>query len=107
MQKSSLQTLILFLLLVLPGSAVVVVSTYWGINDFSALVEANQRFNKLATERPKGSHDYAYIGHQTDLFIMAHRENTHRINVGFDGTWILLGGILAGIGIQGIVRGEK
>lgn len=90
----SLRNLILFLLLVLPGSAVVVVSAYWGINDFIALVQANQRFNQLATQG----------ANQRDLFVMAHRENTHRINVGFDGTWIVLGGILAGIGIQGIVR---
>lgn len=93
----SLGTIILFLLLVLPGSAVVVVSAYWGVNDFMALVEANQRFNELAT---KGAS-------QRDLFIIAHRENTHRINVGFDGTWIVLGGILAGIGIHGMVRGDK
>jgi hypothetical protein len=90
----SLRTLILFLLLVLPGSAVVVVSAYWGINDFIALVAANQRFEALATQGAT----------QRELFIVAHRENTHRINVGFDGTWILLGGILAGIGIVGMVQ---
>jgi hypothetical protein len=93
----SLPTLILFLLLVLPGSAVVVASAYWGINDFSALVEANQRFSTLVTQGAS----------QRDLFVIAHRENTHRINVGFDGTWILLGSILAGIGIVGIVQVNK
>lgn len=91
------RNLILFLLLVVPGSAVVVISAWWGINDFIALVEANQRFQQLA-DRGAG---------QRELFILAHRENTHRINVGFDGTWLLLGGILAGIGIQGMVRGDK
>ncbi len=74
-----------------------VVSAYWGANDFIALVEANQRFNEQANR----------AADQRDLFVMAHRENTHRINVGFDGTWILLGGILAGIGIHGMVKVDK
>lgn len=89
--------LILFLLLVVPGSVAVVASTWWGINDFIALINANQRFQKLATQGAS----------QSELFVMAHRENTHRINVGFDGTWILLGGILAGIGILGMVQVDK
>jgi len=97
MPPKFLQKLILFLLLVLPGSAVVVVSSYWGINDFIALVAANQRFNELVNRGAE----------QRQLFILAHRENTHRINVGFDGTWILLGGILAGIGIHGMVRVDR
>lgn len=96
MQKSW-RRLILFLLLVLPGSAVVLLFTYWGIRDYMVLVSANQRFTELANQ---GSS-------QRDLFILAHRENTHRINVGFDGTWILLGGILAGIGILGIVQDNR
>jgi hypothetical protein len=95
--KMPKRNLILFLLLVLPGSAVVVVSSYWGIIDFIALTAANQRFSQLATQGAS----------QRDLFVMAHRENTHRINVGFDGTWILLGGILSSIGIQGMVRGDQ
>ncbi|AFZ14583.1 hypothetical protein Cri9333_3773 [Crinalium epipsammum PCC 9333] len=88
------RTLILFLLIVIPGSVVMVASTLWGINDYMALVEANQRFQKLADEKAS----------QSELFVMAHRENTHRLNVGFDGTWILLGGILAGMGILGIMQ---
>ncbi len=92
-----MKTLILFLLLVVPGSAVVVASTCWGINDYIALVNANQRFQQLATQGAG----------QRELFIIAHQEDTHRINVGFDGTWILLGGILAGMGILGIVEKDK
>lgn len=86
------RSLILFFLLVIPGSAVVAASTWWGINDFMALVKANQQFQKLASSGAT----------QRELFIMAHQENTHRINVGFDGTWIILGGILAGMGVLGI-----
>jgi hypothetical protein len=94
---NSTRKIILFLLLVLPGSAVVVASTYWGMGDYMALVAANQRFTESAKQGAS----------QRDLFILAHRENTHRINVGFDGTWILLGGILAGMGILGIVQENR
>ena len=82
------RNLILFLLLVVPESIVVVASAWWGVNDFIALVDANQRFQKLANSGAS----------ERELFIMAHRENTHRLNVGFDGTWMILGGILASIG---------
>lgn len=91
------EKVILFVLLVVPGTAAAIASAWWGINDFKALMAANQNFQKLA-ERG---------GSQSELFVMAHRENTHRINVGFDGTWVLLGGILAGIGILGIVEVDK
>jgi hypothetical protein len=84
-------------LLVVPGSATVVASTWWGINDFNALTKANQNFQQLATQKAS----------QTELFVMAHRENTHRINVGFDGTWVLLGGILAGMGIVGMMQVDR
>jgi hypothetical protein len=94
---NSKRKIILFLLLILPGSAVVAIFTYWGCRDYMALVAANQRFTKLANQGAS----------QRDLFIVAHRENTHRINVGFDGTWILLGGILAGMGILGIVQENR
>lgn len=86
------RSLILFFLLIVPGFAVVTASTWWGINDFMALVKANQQFQKLANSG----------ANQRELFILAHQENTHRINVGFDGTWIMLGGILAGMGVLGI-----
>ena len=89
--------LILFVLLVVPGSAVAIASAWWGINDFKALTAANQNFQKLADRGAS----------QSELFVMAHRENTHRINVGFDGTWLLLGGILAGMGILGMVQVDK
>lgn len=88
---------ILFLLLVVPGSAAVITSTWWGINDFAALEKANQNFDKLVSQGAS----------QKELFIASHRENTHRINVGFDGTWIALGAILAGMGILGIAQPQN
>ncbi len=92
-----MKRLTLLILLVIPGSLVVVASSWWGLNDFIALVNANQRFQQLANQGAG----------QRELFIMAHKEDTHRINVGFDGTWILLGGILAGMGILGILQTNK
>ncbi|MBO3459064.1 hypothetical protein G4P69_10205 [Aetokthonos hydrillicola CCALA 1050] len=89
--------MILFVLIVLPGYAATFVSTYWGINDFIALVAANRQFDALVKQGAG----------QRELFIIAHRENTHRINVGFDGTWILLGSILAGVGVQKMMRNSK
>lgn len=87
------RSIILFFLLIVPGCAVVTASAWWGINDFMALVNANQQFQKLANSGAS----------ERELFVIAHQENTHRINVGFDGTWIILGGILAGMGVLGIV----
>ncbi len=92
-----MKRLILLILLVIPGCVVVVASSWWGVNDFVALVNANQRFQQLANQGAG----------QRELFILAHNEDTHRINVGFDGTWILLGGILAGMGILGILQIDK
>lgn len=96
-RRKVMKRLILFLLLVVPGSAVVIASSWWGLNDFVALVDANQRFQQLANQGAG----------QRELFIIAHQEDTHRINVGFDGTWILLGGILAAMGILGIMQTNK
>ena len=92
-----LRKVILVLLLVVPGSATVIASTWWGVNDFAALVKANQHFDQLVSRGAS----------QKDLFIASHRENTHRINVGFDGTWIVLGSILTGMGILGIVQTQN
>lgn len=92
-----MKKLILFSLLVVPGSITVLASTWWGINDFMALTNANQAFQKSATTGAS----------QRELFIIAHRENTHRLNVGFDGTWMLLGDILAGIGILGTTQTDR
>ena len=57
-----MKKLILFLLLVIPGSATVLASAWWGVNDFVALVNANQAFQKLATTG----------ANQRELFIIAH-----------------------------------
>ncbi len=89
--------LIIFLLLVIPSSAVVTVSAWCGINDFTALASANQRFQDMATQRASNK----------ELFIIANRVNTHRLDVGFDSSWILISGIVAALGIQEITEADK
>ncbi|NJK36529.1 MAG: hypothetical protein HC835_14395 [Oscillatoriales cyanobacterium RM2_1_1] len=89
------RSLTLLLLVVFPGAAVVGLSAYWGfVLDFPALVVANQRFESLVQQGAG----------QQDLFIAAHREQTHRMNVGFDGTWLVLGMLIMGVGIHGIAQ---
>lgn len=66
--------------IVLSGLSAIALSTMWGIADYVQLVKAMEEVDRC--------------GCQTAMF----RANTHRINVGFEGTWILLGGILAATG---------
>ena len=62
------------------GIFVVVISTYWGALDFMGLTQANQKITQSALELSDREFQY-----------LLSREKTHRINVGFEGTWILLG----------------
>ncbi|GGA15054.1 hypothetical protein CYANOKiyG1_28780 [Okeania sp. KiyG1] len=62
------------------GIFVVGISTYWGALDFMRLTEANQQLAQSAFELSDREFQY-----------LLSREKTHRINVGFEGTWILMG----------------
>ena len=62
------------------GIFVVAISTYWGALDFMRLTEANQQLAQSAFELSDREFQY-----------LLSREKTHRINVGFEGTWILMG----------------
>lgn len=75
------------MIIVNAGVAGIIASAFWGIQDYTALVQANQRLERSATTVS-----------ERQFQLLAHRENTHRINVGFDGTWLLLSGILAAVG---------
>ncbi|MGL5083965.1 MAG: hypothetical protein ACRC8A_20970 [Microcoleaceae cyanobacterium] len=89
------RSLLLFFLVIVPGVAVTGFSAYWGfVLDFPALVGANQQFEALVQQNAD----------QQALFVAAHRENTHRLNVGFDGTWMVLGILIMGVGVHGIIR---
>lgn len=69
------------------GAAGVVASFVWGCMDYSALIAANQKLQSVA-----------FTGSDRQIQLLMHRENTHRINVGFEGVWIGLSGILVALG---------
>ncbi|NEP77468.1 MAG: hypothetical protein F6K17_36995 [Okeania sp. SIO3C4] len=62
------------------GIFVVGISTYWGALDFMQLTQTNQQLAESAFELSDREFQY-----------LLSREKTHRINVGFEGTWILMG----------------
>ncbi len=62
------------------GIFVVGISTYWGALDFMRLTQVNQKLAQSAFKLSDREFQY-----------LLSRENTHRINVGFEGTWILMG----------------
>ena len=63
------------------------VSTYWGALDYAALVQANQKLLSVQ-----------FSGSDRQIQLLMHRENLHRINVGFAGVWMGLSAIVAAIG---------
>ena len=66
--------------IVISGMGAIALSSMWGIADYAQLVKAMEQVDRCGCE--------------TAMF----RANTHRINVGFEGTWIILGGILTATG---------
>ena len=87
----------LFLLVILPGLAVVVVSGYFLLQDWAAL---NAAFARFQQEVRAGADLRA-------LFIAEAEQNVHRINCFAEGVGLLLGAIMVAIGVHGLclVRG--
>jgi hypothetical protein len=81
------------LLFISAGVAGFGISAIWASIDYAALVVTNQ---KLQVLQDSGS------DHQIQLLM--HRENTHRINVGFEGCWMGLAGIII---VTGYLVGKK
>jgi hypothetical protein len=88
-----MKNLSFFTLLIIPGFTGAILSGYWGYADFARLTEAERNFQQLVVNK----------ANQRELFIAAHRENIHRLNVAAEGVWIGLGLITAGIGMMGII----
>jgi hypothetical protein len=82
----------LWLLVVLPGAATVVVSGYFLLQDWAALNAAFVRFQ----QESRSAADLRAI------FVAEAQQNLHRINCFAEGVGVLLGAILAAIGIHGI-----
>ena len=89
-----MKSLVFLTLLVIPGFAGVLLSGYWGYADFVRLTETERNFQQLVINK----------ANQRELFIAAHRENVHRLNVAAEGVWMGLGLIAVGVGILGITQ---
>ena len=89
-----MKNLVFLTLLIIPGFTGVLLSGYWGYADFVRLTETERNFQKLVINK----------ANQRELFIAAHRENVHRLNVAAEGVWMGLGLIAVGVGIIGITQ---
>jgi hypothetical protein len=94
----NLRQVILFITLVIPGLAVVGTSIYWFNLDYAELRAAETNLEKLVKEGKISDRQLEYT---------YHRALAHRINVFADGTWGILGGAIAGLGIHGIATIKK
>jgi hypothetical protein len=87
-----MRSVVLVLLVVLPGLAAIFVSGYFLFSDWAALSAAFARFERLAAS---GADLRALTIAQT-------LEQAYRINCFADGVGVLLGAILAAIGLHGL-----
>ncbi len=89
-----MKNLVFFTLLIVPGLTGVLLSGYWGYADFVRLTETERNFQQLVVTK----------ANQRELFIAAHRENVHRLNVAAEGVWIGLGLLVVGVGMLGMTQ---
>lgn len=85
---------LLLITLVFPGLTVVGVSLYWFNLDYAALIKAEKNVENLVEVGKVNDRQLEYAYHRTYI---------HRINVFADGTWGLLGGAIASLGMHGLV----
>jgi hypothetical protein len=79
-------------LVVVAGLLTVAVSVHYALQDWAALNREYARFERVSAGNADLRSVIVTEGHQ----------NAFRINVFADGTWVLLGAILAAIGIHGL-----
>lgn len=82
----------LFLLVLLPGLAAVVVCGHYMFQDWSALIAAFARFERL--ERSGADLRALHVASTYDM--------VYRVNAFADGVGVMLGAILTGIGVHGL-----
>ena len=84
--------LILALLIIVPGTAGVIVFSYYSLVDWAALIEAYKHFEQITQSKAS----------LETLFVAEAQQNIHRINLFADGVWTLLSAIIVSIGIHGL-----
>jgi hypothetical protein len=82
----------LVVLVILPGLLAVIASGYYLTVDWPALQASRGRCDQAVTRHADTS----------ELFAAHAKEEAHRFNVFAEGVWLLLGAILAGVGIHGL-----
>ncbi len=81
-----------FFLVLFPGLTGVALFGYHSLFDWAGLKTAYAHYREVVAATPE----------QQELFVAEADQNIQRINLFADGTWTLLSGIIAAIGIHGI-----
>lgn len=81
---------------IVPGLAAVAVCAYFLFHDWSALSRNWAQFENAAAQGAE----------MRDLFIVEARQNAFRLNCFADGVGVLLGAVLAAIGVHGLDSGH-
>jgi len=87
-----LRPIALIVLLIIPGVVVVALCTQYACKDWPQLQAAYQHFRALAEANASLS----------AIIVAEAAQNAHRINLFAEGTGMLLGALLAGLGIHGL-----
>jgi len=88
-----MRSLVLLLLVVLPGITASSFSAYYLLPEWAALDASYKSYERVA-KSPSST--------MRDLFIAEAAENRHRINCFAEAVGVLLGGVIAAIGIHGM-----
>jgi hypothetical protein len=83
--------LVLFLFVVLPGLTAIVVCGHYMFSDWSALISAFARFERVAAS-----------GDARSLAIAQYLDSVYRLNAFADGVGVMLGAVSFGIGVHGL-----
>lgn len=88
-----MKAIALILLVILPGTSMMALSTYYLFPEWTALTTSHKKFETLA-KSPSAT--------ISQLFVAQSAENRHRINCFAEGVGVLLGMAITSIGIHGI-----
>ena len=88
-----MRSLILILAVVLPGITATILSTYFLLPEWTVRSASYKNYQQVA-KSPSST--------MRELSIAQAAENRHRINCFAEGVGVLLGGVIAAIGIDGI-----